>query len=84
MTVLLVFLTVFEIVLVIGVLAVYVTLITSRLRSISLYLAKIAFGVRAVDTQTAAIGPAAGRVNSGLRRIESLLGKETAAGEKGG
>lgn len=83
MTGLLVFLTVLEIALVVGVLAVYITLITRRLRRISVYLGKIAFGVRAVDTQTAAIGPAAGRINSGLRKIEALLGepKSTKAGK---
>lgn len=77
MTGLLVFLTVLEIALVVGVLAAYITLITRRLRRISVYLGKIAFGVRAVDTQTAAIEPAAGRINSGLRKIEALLGEET-------
>ena len=74
MTSLLVTLTVIEIVLVLAVLATYVVLITKRLRTVSSYLAKISFGVRAVETQTSGIGPGAARLNSALRRIAGLLG----------
>ncbi len=74
MTRLLVTLTVVEIALLLAVLATYVVLITRRLRRVSSYIAKIAFGVRAVETQTAGIGPGAVRLNSALRRIAELLG----------
>lgn len=79
MTALLVVLTVLEIAIVIVVLAIYVVLITRRLRTISSYLAKIAFGVRAVDSQTAGIEPHTGRINAGLRQLEDLLGVKSSA-----
>ncbi|MFN2489515.1 MAG: hypothetical protein ABR529_07230 [Actinomycetota bacterium] len=73
MTFLLVSLTVVEVVLVVGVLASYLVLLTRRLRSVSEYLGKIAFGVRAVDTQTAAIGPSVTRINTTLSQIDEAL-----------
>ncbi len=77
MTLWLVVLTVFEVVLVIAVLAVYVILVTRRLRTISRYLGKIAFGVRAVETHTGSIGPSVVRINQTLREIEEALGPLT-------
>lgn len=74
MTTLLVILTVVEVVVVVGVLAVYLIQITRLVRSISTTLGRVAFGVRAVNTQTAAIGPSVVRINTTLNEIEGALG----------
>lgn len=74
MTTLLVILTVVEIVIVVGVLAVYVVQITRVARSISTTLGRIAFGVRAVETQTGAIRPSVLRINQTLGEISEALG----------
>lgn len=74
MTKLLVILTVFEIALVVVVLASYVIALTRELRSISTTLGKVAFGVRAVESQTGAIGPSVLRINKTLAEIEAALG----------
>lgn len=54
-------------------LAIYLILIDSRLRVISQYLGKIAFGVRAVESQTSPIGPATQRINADLQEIDASL-----------
>ena len=64
-----VFLTVFEIVLLIGTLAFFLNVVARQLNSISATLAKITFGVRAVETQCLVIGPAADRINANLAEI---------------
>lgn len=74
MTTALVILTVVEVVLVVAVLAVYLILLTRRLLTITRYLGKIAFGVRAVNSQTAPVGPSVLRINSSLKEIEDALG----------
>ncbi len=74
MTTALVILTVLEIVVVVAVLATYLILITRHLATVSKYLGKVAFGVRAVETQTGAIGPSVLRINQTLREIEGALG----------
>jgi uncharacterized protein YoxC len=74
MTWLLVSLTVLEVAVALAVLAIYLTLITRRLRYVSEYLGKIAFGVRAVDTQTSSIGDSVIRINKELRAIRHALG----------
>ncbi|MQA61964.1 MAG: hypothetical protein GEU86_10785 [Actinophytocola sp.] len=74
MTALLVTLTVIEIALVVGVLAVYLILIGHKLRVVSTYLGKVAFGVRAVESHTAVIGPSVLRINERLREIDAALG----------
>lgn len=74
MTTLLVVLTVAEIVVVVLVLAVYVIAVTRELRSISTTLGKVAFGVRAVESQTGVIGPSVVRINKTLGEIEAALG----------
>lgn len=74
MTKLLVVLTVIEIALVVVVLAAYVIALTRELRSISTTLGKVAFGVRAVESQTGAIGPSVLRINKTLAEIEGALG----------
>ncbi len=72
-TSLLVVLTVVEVVALVAVLAVYVILLTRRLRSISANLGRIAFGVRAVESQVARIGPAVTRINHGLDNLATSL-----------
>lgn len=73
MRTLLIVLTVFEIVLVVAVLAAYLSAIGRRLESIAASLAKVAFGVRAVDSQTASIGPSVTRLNEELEAIVGAL-----------
>jgi hypothetical protein len=74
MTTALVILTVVEVAIVVGVLATYLVLIDRHLRVISAYLGKLAFGVRAVETQTSPIGPSVLRINAILREIDAALG----------
>ena len=64
-----VFLTVFEIALLIATLAYFLNVVARQLNSISATLAKINFGVRAVETQCLVIGPAADRINANLAEI---------------
>ena len=64
-----VFLTVFEIALLIATLAYFLNVVARQLNSISATLAKITFGVRAVETQCLVIGPAADRINANLAEI---------------
>jgi hypothetical protein len=59
---------------VVGVLAAYLVLIDRHLRVVSAYLGKLAFGVRAVETQTSPIGPSVLRINATLREIDTALG----------
>jgi uncharacterized protein YoxC len=68
-----------EIALLVLVLAVYLTVIGNQLNSISATLAKITFGVRAVETMCSVIGPAVDRINGNLQEIASDL--QTAAAE---
>ncbi|HEY2959593.1 MAG TPA: hypothetical protein VGM21_15520 [Actinomycetota bacterium] len=74
MTTVLVVLTVVEVAIVVAVLAAYLVLIDRHLRAISAYLGKLAFGVRAVETQTGPIGPSVTRINATLREIDAALG----------
>lgn len=66
-------LSILEIALLIAVLAIYLVVIGNQLRSISNTLAKITFGVRAVETMCAVIGPAVDRINGNLQEIVSGL-----------
>lgn len=70
---LLVILTVIEIALLLVVLATYLALISLRLLSISDTAGKVAFGVRAIDSQTAQIGPAVVALNGELEAIAGAL-----------
>lgn len=72
---LLVVLTVAEILLLVLVLAIYLMVITTRLRSIGATLANVAFGVRAVEEQVASIAPPVLRVNQALGEIAQMLPK---------
>ncbi len=62
-------LTILEIAALVIVLATYLTVIGNQLRRISALLAKITFGVRAVETMCAVIGPAVDRINGNLTTI---------------
>jgi hypothetical protein len=66
-------LTAVEIVIFLGALVVYLVRIIRSLRTISLYLGKVTFGVRAIETQTAPIGPSVVRINGQLEGIAAAL-----------
>ena len=72
-----IFLTVLEIALFVAVLGSFLNKITMQLVSVNRTLAKITFGVRAVETQCHAIGPAADRINANL--AAAAAGLEDAA-----
>lgn len=65
--------TAVEIILVIGVLAVYLALIVRTLKRTNRYLGQVAFGVRAIESQTAPIGPSVTRINQQLAAIAGAL-----------
>ncbi len=65
--------TAVEIIVFIGALALYIHWIASSLRSTSASLAKVAFGVRAIETQAAPIGPGVTRINGQLATIAAAL-----------
>ncbi len=60
-------LTVLEIVLLVVVLAFFLNRVAAQLNHICSNLARVTFGVRAVETQCGVIGPAADRINANLR-----------------
>lgn len=68
-----VFCTVLEILLFVGVLGFFLNRITQQTTSINRTLAKITFGVRAVEQQCLNIGPAADRLNSNLQGLAQRL-----------
>lgn len=70
MTVLVV-LTVLEALLLVGALALYLVAIIRRLRTISSILGKVAFGVRAVESQTRPVGTSVQAINGALERAVS-------------
>jgi len=74
MRTLLIILSVVEVVLVIGVLAYYLIQISNSLNETSRVLAKITFGVRAVETQCSTIGPNVVRINEQLTTIAGAVG----------
>lgn len=69
----LVLLTGVEIALVVGVLAVYLVKIAASLRATAGYLGKTNFGVRAIESQCAPIGPSVTRINDQLTTISLAL-----------
>jgi hypothetical protein len=73
MRTLLITLSVLEILLVIAALAFYLWRIARSLRATSANLAKVTFGVRAIETQCASIGPSVLKVNSQLAAIAGAL-----------
>ncbi len=66
-------LTIVEIAALVIVLATYLTVIGNQLRSICASLARITFGVRAVETMCAVIGPATDRINGNLQDVAQNL-----------
>ena len=70
---LLITLTAVEIVIFLGAVVVYLIRITRSLRQIALYLGKVTFGVRAIESQTAPIGPSVVRINEQLQGIDAAL-----------
>lgn len=76
---LLVTLTVVQVVALVAVLAGYLIVLTQRLRSISLSLSKIAWGVRAVEVEVGSIGPNVTEVNRLLTELTEDLLPEVAA-----
>lgn len=73
MTALLVTLTIIEIVVVLGVLVYYLARIAGSLRRTSSLLGKVAFGVRAIETQCNVIGPSVLTINEQLGGIAGAL-----------
>lgn len=78
MTALLVVFTILEIVVVLLVLIYYLMRIAASLRRTSTLLGKVAFGVRAIETQCEVIGPSVTKVNGQLGGIAEALGDLTA------
>ncbi len=62
-----------EVGLLVAVLAGYLIAIAARLRSVSTTLGKITFGVRAIETQTAPIGPRLRDINGALEGVAAAL-----------
>jgi len=77
-----VFFTVAEIVLVVLTLAYFLNRVARQLVHISSTLAKVTFGVRAVETQCAVIGPAADRINANLSEAAGGLEKAATLAER--
>lgn len=76
-------LTVIEVVVLVVALAAFLIVLTARLRSVADHLAKVAWGVRAVETEVGAIGPAVTRVNELLAELtEDLLPAVAARAEE--
>ena len=77
-----IFLTVLEIALLVLVLAWFLARIARLLVSISDTCGKITFGVRAVETQCAVIGPTADRINAGLSEVNNKLDQAASEAER--
>lgn len=71
----LVVVTVVEIVAFVGVLAAYLIVLTRQLKSISANLARIAWGVRAVETQVSKVTPGLEQLNDSLAAADRRLGR---------
>ena len=73
MNTLLIVITVFEVVLLVAVIATYLIVINATLNKISQTLGLITFGVRAIESMTALIGPALTDVNRALEQAAGAL-----------
>lgn len=85
MRVLLIVATLAEIAIFVGALAIYLARIARSLQATSALLAKVTFGIRAIETQCNPIGPSVVRINEQLAVIAGALDgvaslAETAAG----
>ena len=82
MNTVLIIVTLVEVVLLVVVLAAYLIAIATTLRRISHTLGLVTFGVRAIEAQTAPIGPVLGDINGALtgvaEALESVAGPEPA------
>jgi len=76
------FATVFEIGLVVLTLCYFLNRVARQLVAITKVLAKVTFGVRAVETQCAVIGPAADRINANLGEAAGGLEKAAVLAER--
>lgn len=74
MNTLLIVLTLVEVLLLVGVLAGYLIAIAKTLRNVSKTLGLVTFGVRAIESQTASIGPRVLQVNGALEQVAGALG----------
>ena len=77
-----IFLTVLEIALLVGTLATFLNIVAKQLNRISANLARIAWGVRAVETMCGVIGPAVDRINGNLVAVNNDLTRAAAAAER--
>jgi len=75
-------LSLLEIAALVLVLAIYLTVIGNQLKRISATLAKITYGVRAVETMCSVIGPAVDRINGNLQDVCSNLQEAAVEAEK--
>lgn len=75
-------LTILEIAGLVIVLAIYLSTVARLLNSISANLARVTFGVRAVETQCAVIGPAVDRINGNLADTAGGLTDAAASAER--
>ncbi len=79
--------TLVEVALLVAVLAGYLIAIATTLRKVSSTLGLITFGVRAIEQQTAPIGPNLRDINGALEQVAGALdeaGKQGAAEPAGG
>ena len=76
-----IFLTVAEIAILVGTLAFFLNVVAKQLNRISANLARIAWGVRAVETMCGVIGPAVDRINGNLVDVNNDLTRAAAAAE---
>jgi len=77
-----IFVTCLEMVLFVVVLGFFLNRVAKQLNSISRTLAKVTFGVRAVETQCLVVGPAADRINSNLAQVAAGLDDAAARAER--
>ena len=73
MKTLLIVLTLVEVALVVAVLAGYLIAIAATLRRVSHTLGLVTFGVRAIERQTAPIGPTLKEINAALEGVAGAL-----------
>ncbi|MDQ6616905.1 MAG: hypothetical protein M3083_19690 [Actinomycetota bacterium] len=81
MTTVLIICSIIDILALVIVLAFFLAWVARLLNSISATLGKVTFGVRAVETQCAVIGPAADQINSNLRATAGNLEQAAMAAE---
>lgn len=74
--------SVIDIVLLVVILAFFLNRVSKQLNSISSTLGKVAFGVRAVETQCAVIGPGADQINANLTAAAGNLQKAAVEAER--